>query len=820
MRALSFLSGSSDVTTGLVSNVRPEAADGDKVLGLFLNTLPLRTRTAGGSWRELVRATYDAELAVIAHRHYPYFQLYLDNGRLPYYDAIFNYINFHVYDEAGSDGAIGVLGSLGYEATGHAFAVTFSHTGGKLQLKLTAAQLTAAGLERVRGYYLTILRTMADDPDAMHGGQELLAPEEVARLHGFNPPATEYAGHLTVHQVFEARAAAQPGATALVEGDMRITYAELDRLANRLAHRLIGLGLRPEQRVAVCLERGIALAVALLGVLKAGGAYVMLDTAHPPQRLADVLEDSAAIALLTAPRLRAGFGELALPVLALDADGGFAAAAALPAHCPDPHALQLTPRHLAYVNYTSGSTGKPKGVMIEHRGILRLVINNPALQICPADRVALCANPAFDATTLELWGALLHGAALVVVPQPVLLDPSSLLALLQAEQVNVLHLTAGLFQQYAEPLAPLIPSLKYLLFGGDQVDVNAVARVLRNGPPATLCNCYGPTEATTLSSMYPITALPEGASSVPIGRPLANTRIYVLDAHGCLAPVGVPGELYVGGPGVARGYLNLAQLSAERFVPDPFGADPEARLYRTGDLARWRPDGNLEFLGRNDLQVKIRGFRVEPGDIEARLSNCAGVREAVVLARADSSGRKRLVAYCVAQPGVTLAPQELRRELSATLADYMVPAAFVNVACLPLTPNGKVDRKALPEPDERALATRHYEAPRDEVEVILADLWSTLLGAERVSRHDHFFELGGHSLLAVQLAVRLRERFQVDIPLTTLFERAVLSEQAESIVSAQLALFHRDDIERLEEELDGLSEEELRAILAETTTNE
>jgi acyl-coenzyme A synthetase/AMP-(fatty) acid ligase len=425
--------------------------------------------------------------------------------------------------------------------------------------------------------------------------------------------------------------------------------------------------------------------------------------------------------------------------------------------------------------YTSGSTGAPKGVVVPHRAIARLVIRNGYAAFGPEDRVAFAANPAFDATTMEVWAPLLNGGRIVVVGQEVLLEPAALARVLEEEGVTALFVTTAVFNQYAATIPAALARLRYLMTGGENADPSSFARVLREGGAHPPIHCYGPTETTTFALTHEVAHVAEGARSIPLGRPIADTRVYILDAHGEPAPIGVAGELYIGGPGVALGYLNRPELTAERFVEDRFGGVPGARMYRTGDLGRWLADGTIEFLGRNDDQVKVRGFRIELGEIEARLSAHAAVREAVVVAREDGPGGKRLVAYYVAAGLVEV--EALRAHLEEQLPDYMVPAAYVHLDALPLTPNGKVDRKALPAPEGEAYAARGYEAPVGEVEAVLAGIWSELLGVERVGRHDHFFELGGHSLLGVTLIERMRQRgLHADV--RTLFTTRTLAELA------------------------------------------
>jgi amino acid adenylation domain-containing protein len=545
-----------------------------------------------------------------------------------------------------------------------------------------------------------------------------------------------------------------------------MTYAELNRRANRVAHALIAAGVRPEQCVTIRAQRSAAMVAGMLGILKAGAAYVPLDPGYPEERLAYMRADCAPAASL----VDAGQATDA-SLLPLDDDAFFSQFSDR-----NPQVAGLDPRNLAYVIYTSGSSGQPKGVMIEHRSVLRLVINNDYADL--GDCVAHCASPAFDASTWEVWAPLLNGARVLLVSQEDLMDPRRLNQVLLDGQVSALWLTVGLFNAYCDALRPAFARLRTLMIGGDALDPAIVARALQAPAPGRIVNGYGPTETTTFATTYPIATVPAGARGIPIGRPIANTQVYVLDGALQPAPVGVTGELYIGGDGVARGYLNRPELTAERFIANPFGP---GNLYKTGDLGHWLADGNIEYLGRNDFQVKIRGFRIELGEIEARLASCPGVKEALVLARADGGGEKRLVAYLTGTPP---AAAELRAALAVHLADYMLPAAFVVLDAFPLTANGKVDRDALLAPDMTALATRFYVEPQSEAERAVAAIWLELLKVEQVGRNDHFFELGGHSLMAVQLTSRLRQKLGIEVPMRTLFAAPLLQDFAAAISEA------------------------------------
>ncbi|HEY8003625.1 MAG TPA: amino acid adenylation domain-containing protein, partial [Phenylobacterium sp.] len=529
---------------------------------------------------------------------------------------------------------------------------------------------------------------------------------------------------------------------ALVHGEQPLSYAELNARANRLAHHLRALGVKPDARVAVCAERSPEMVVALLAILKAGGAYVPLDPAYPVDRLRHMLSDSEPVVLLTQGDLAADFAT-GLPVVDLaDSFDGQPST--------NPGRAELTPSNLAYVIYTSGSTGLPKGVMNEHRGVVnRLVWMQRAYELTYSDAVLQKTPFSFDVSVWEFFWPLFTGARLVMARPGGHKDPAYLAETFQRDAITTAHFVPSMLQVFVDhPAAAQCTGLRQVMCSGEALPA-ALARRFRELLPGTsLHNLYGPTEAAVDVTAWACGPQDTGAS-IPIGRPIDNTRIYILDTHGQPTPIGVPGEVHIGGVQVARGYLNRPELSAERFITDPFVE--QGRMYKTGDLGKWRPDGAIEYLGRNDFQVKLRGFRIELGEIEARLVQYPGMREAVVTAN-DA----RLVAYTTADAPLDI--EALKAHLAAGLPEYMVPAAYVQLEVLPLSPNGKLDRKALPAPDADAFGARAYEAPMGEVEEALAAIWAELLKVDRVGRHDNFFNLGGHSLLTVTLVERMRRQ--------------------------------------------------------------
>jgi amino acid adenylation domain-containing protein len=747
---LGRLSGQSDVVVGTPTANRGRR-EVEGLIGFFVNTLALRVELEGTVAELLARVkaraleaqqNQDIPFEQVVERLQPVRSL----AHTPVFQAMFMW-QTAARDRLELPGLeLSALQGTPQVAAKFDLSLALSETGGRVvgALEYATSLFEAATVERFVGYLRRVLREMAAGDARRVEELEMLPDVERAQLlSGWNATAAEYPRGLCVHELFEAQAERTPHAPALVFEAQSLTYAELNARANRLAHHLRARGVGPDVRVAICVERGVEMLVGVLAVLKAGGAYLPLDPQYPEDRLAYMLADSAPAVLLTQVSLRGRFADV--PVLALDDETPWA-------DQPDsnPERAGLTPDHLAYVIYTSGSTGKPKGVMNVHRGVVNLLWSMRAtVGMAPGERLLAVTTLAFDISVLELFLPLLSGARVELLSRAAGADPEQLRRAVDAGEGTVLQATPATWRLLADGGWRGTPGLR-ALSGGEALPGELAARI-RAGSDA-LWNVYGPTETTIWSSVQAVEGAEGGA--VPIGSGLANTRMYVLDAAGEPVPVGVAGELYIAGAGVARGYQNRAALTAERFVPEPFGGIPGARMYRTGDVVRWRADGALEFVGRNDAQVKIRGFRIELGEIEARLAEHPAVREAVVVAREDTPGDQRLVAYVVG----TVEAEALRAHLAGSLPEYMVPAAYVALEQMPLTPNGKTDRKALPAPEGDAYARRGYEAPATETETVLAEVWSEVLGVERVGRHDHFFELGGHSLLAVRLIERMRQR--------------------------------------------------------------
>jgi amino acid adenylation domain-containing protein len=626
---------------------------------------------------------------------------------------------------------------------------------------------TPTTIEELAAQYRTLLESVSVQPQAAIARLNILPAEQRDwLLVEVNQTAAPYPDQASIQQLFAEQVMRTPLATAVIHGAEEVSYRELNERANQLAHQLIALGVGPEVRVGLMMERSVELVVGLLGILKTGGAYVPLDPEYPADRLRWMIEDSQVPVLVTQQRLLERIPEHSAQVVCIDEECG--------EHSRENPIVESGADNLAYVIYTSGSTGRPKGVMIAHRSVVnRLVWAQSVYPLSETDRVLQLASPSFDFSVWECFAPLLFGARLVLMPTQ---DASHIVSAIVDHEITVVHFVPSLLQSLVKELEQC-RSLRLVLCGGEALSIDLQNRFF-DCSNAELYNQYGPTEACIDASYFRCRReLVSG--SVPIGQPIANTRLYVLDDELQLVPAGTPGELYIGGIGLARGYLNRAELTAERFIPDPFSGEAGGRLYRTGDLARCLLTGEVEYLGRTDEQVKIRGFRIELGEIEAVLSAHEAVREAVVLAREEQSGDKRLVAYVVAQSEVNW--REVREHLRARVPEYMVPSAVVLLSEMPLTGNGKLDRKALPAPEDVEGAGESYVAPRTAIEELLCGIWSEVLGVDQIGVEWNFFELGGHSLLATQVVSRVREAFGVEMALRTVFERPTVGELAVAI---------------------------------------
>ncbi|HEU0053423.1 MAG TPA: amino acid adenylation domain-containing protein, partial [Longimicrobium sp.] len=704
-----------------------------ELIGFFVNTLVLRTDLSGDpSFREVLGRVREATLGAYEHQEVPFEKLVaeLQPERSMSHSPLFQ-VSFALQDDGGRGDALpglqvgGVGAALEIAKYDLTLALTATPQGLRGELNYSTDLFERDTVDRMLGHLERVLEQVAADADARLSRLQLLGEAERALvLEEWNRTEAEVPRDVCVHELFEARVERAPDAVALVYEDESLTYAELNARANRLARHLRGLGVGPEARVGICLERGFEMVVAVLAVLKAGGAYLPLDPEYPEERLRYMLQDSAPVVLLTQRALAGRFGESGVPIEVLDGD----ASAWTGQPDSNPARAALTPENLAYVIYTSGSTGQPKGVMNRHSGVVNLLAwGERHWELGAGDALLQRTSLSFDVSVRELFQPLLAGARLVIVRPGGQREVDYLVEVVRRQEVSTMVLTPSQMQAFLEhPGLEDCSSLRRIVLGGESIPVGMVAELGARLPRARLYHEYGPTEATVTSTARVCGAEGE-APGASIGGPVSNARVYLLDARGEPVPVGVAGELYVGGAGVARGYLGRPGLTAERFVPDSFGAEPGARLYRTGDLGRWLADGTIEFLGRADTQVKVRGYRIEPGEIEARLLEREGVSEAVVIAHEDGAGQRRLVAYVVGDVEAGGLREHLRRELP----DYMVPAAFVPLERLPLTPSGKLDRRALPAP-ELASAEERYVAPRTPTEEVLAGIWAEVLRLERV----------------------------------------------------------------------------------------
>ncbi|NLH08316.1 MAG: amino acid adenylation domain-containing protein [Chloroflexi bacterium] len=781
---LSRYSGEEDVLFGATVSGRPADLPGaETMVGLFINTLPVRVKVDEGQpvagWLKGLQARS------VEMRQYEYSSL-LDIQRWsdirpgqPLFKSILVFENYPIASTVEGQGiSLSVEDVRSVEQTELPLNVV-AGLADELVLKIAydGKLFDAATIRRVLGHLSALLTGFASAPDGPLADVPMLTGEERRTLlDAWSGKAADFPLDVPVYEVIARHACEMPDRVALRFEGQSLTYAELNERANRLAHTLKARGVGPETIVGLSVERSPEMIVGMLGIMKAGGAYLPLDPSYPAERLAHMMADTNIRLLLTQATLQSSLPAREVETLCLDTDWPQIEQAS----SDDPEQV-AGPDSLAYVIYTSGSTGLPKGSLLHHRGLANLVhgfIRD--FGFAPGERVLQMFSFGFDGSVMEIFPALAGGATLVLAPRETLLSPPDLHALLKRERITMVAMPPALLSVLD---ADDLPDLRIVTSGGEALLPEVAAKWL---PGRRLINAYGPTETTVCSTWHEVTAADIAAGRIPIGRPVPNARHYVLDARRRLVPVGVPGELYIGGAGVGRGYLNRPELTAEKFVPSPFSDDPGAKLYRTGDLVRWLPDGTLEFLGRTDSQVKIRGFRIELGEIEAALTAHPAIRQAAVTVREDGPGQKWLAGYVVPEAGQE-APTaaDLRAFLKERLPDYMIPAAFVTLEALPLNPSGKMDRKALPAPDgARPNLGREYMPPRDILETRLVQLWEEILGVQPVGVKDNFFELGGHSLLAVRLIAQLQKQLEVDLPLVHLFQEPTV-EQLASLIRQQ-----------------------------------
>jgi amino acid adenylation domain-containing protein len=787
--------GQEDITIGTPIAGRSRA-ELEPLIGFFVNTLVMRTNLAGApTFRDLLRRTREAALAAFEHQDVPFEKLVEElrpervTSRTPLFQVMFVLQN--APRTALTLPGVTLRPLRLSTSTGTAkFDITLLVNEGSDGLRVTAEYNTdlfdAATIQRMLGHLSVMLEGVVKDPDARIDELPILTDHERRAVLGeWNRAHADLPEPSRIHERVAAQARRSPQASAVTFEGERIRYEELDRRSNQIAHLLRRSGVGPDVLVGVCMERSIEMIVALLAVLKAGGAYVPLDPAYPKERLAFMLEDAKVPVLLTEARLTDRLPPHGAKVIRLDADHESVAREPTSRVAPAP---SEGPDDLAYVIYTSGSTGKPKGVMVTHRNVTRLFdATERWYRFNERDVWTMFHSFAFDFSVWEIWGALFYGGRVVVVPYLVSRSPEDFYELLVKEGVTVLNQTPSAFRQliHAEESmsqeARARLALRYVIFGGEALDLRDLRPFWERHGDVTpqLVNMYGITETTVHVTYRPVgmADLARPWSSV-IGEAIPDLSVYILDRHRQPVPVGVRGEMYVGGAGVARGYLNRPEFTLERFVPDPFCDASGARLYKTGDVARYLPSGDIEYLGRADHQVKIRGHRIELGEIEAVLAGHAEVREAVVMVREDTPGDKRLVAYLVSARGSAPSAADLRAYLKQTLTDVMIPSAFVAMDALPLTTNGKIDRRALPKPEVDLAGSRATQPPRGPVEARLAGIWEQILGVKNIGRRDNFFELGGHSMLAVKMVAEVEKDFGKKVALALLFENQTLEQLA------------------------------------------
>ncbi|HKP35521.1 MAG TPA: amino acid adenylation domain-containing protein [Pyrinomonadaceae bacterium] len=814
---------SDDVVFGITVSGRPyDFPDIDAMVGLFINTLPLRAHL---SPREVAASCFQKMQRNVAElRQYETTSLKLihewsaaPHNNLPLFETLVVFENF-----AGNDSALNLGGEMKL-AGSHLARTNYPLTmvinpGAELNVRAVyhRSRFGTAAINRLLNHYGAILEGFTNGLERPIGAMSLLTPAEKQTLlndwsgAGSGPVAS---GPQLIHRTIEAQAARTPDAIAVEHEGNRLTYSELNARANRLANFMRSAGVRPESLVGICLERSPDMILSVLAVLKAGGAYVPLDPAYPQDRLTLMLEDSGAQLLLSRAPLRKHFPDFTGRFIAIDNE-----ASAIDEQDTENLSDSAGLESLAYVIYTSGSTGKPKGVMIEHRALACFAASaSDEYAITDKDRVLQFASLCFDTSAEEIYCALSRGASLVLRTDAMITSPRQFLQSCEQLEITTLDLPTGYWHHLCAALGAedltIPPSVRCVILGGEQARSDHTLQwVERAGENVRLLNTYGPTETTVVATTFDLSRHRAG-DRIAIGRPLRGTTVYVLDAEGQPVPAGMAGELYIGGAGVARGYLNKPELTAGKFIPNPFG---EGRLYRSGDVVKFSAEGDLEFLGRVDNQVKIRGFRIELEEIEEAIRNHQSVSDAVVSVHEDTDGDKRLCAYLVGTGTVPVSVKEVRDLLKSTLPAHMVPGSWTVLDSLPLMPNGKVDRRALPAPEhDREQAETDYVAPQTPTEEVLAHIWREVLKLDRVGVNDNFFELGGHSLLAARVFSELQKKLKIELNLADIFMAPTIAQLAEMIYQRETEDQESDELMSLLSELEELSDEQAHHRLTE-----
>jgi amino acid adenylation domain-containing protein len=795
---LSRYSGEADVVFGATVSGRPPSLKGaETMVGLFINTLPVRASyTEETHLLPWLQALQQQQLELREYDYSPLVQVQewsMISSGMPLFNSIVVFENYPVDPTVDSySQALGVREVESVEPTNYPLTLMVEQSEQLgFQLLYDANRFSPQSIQRLWGHLQTLLDNIATSPQQRIMDLPILTQEETQQLLIEWNQTQKPVSNCCLHSLFAAQVAKMPDAIAVEYQGQSLTYAELNQKANQLAHFLQDFGIQANSLVGICLDRSLDMIIALLGVLKAGGAYVPLDPAYPAERLAFMLADAEVSLLLTHSTLLSQIPTPTTEVVCFDQ-------LSLPTQPLNNPTVQVTPQDLAYTIYTSGSTGKPKGVQIQHSALVNfLEAMQDRLDINPEDRFLAVTSLSFDIAGLELFLPLLVGSRLIIASREQTQDGGKLAQLLATSEATVMQATPATWRLLLNAHWRGQRGLK-MLCGGEALTADLAQALLEGNPDAVLWNLYGPTETTIWSTAGQVSL---NDDPISIGSAIANTEIYILNQDLQPVPIGITGELYIGGAGLSLGYRDRPNLTAEKFIPHPFNNNPEARLYRTGDLARYREDGTIECLGRIDHQVKIRGFRIELGEIESLLNQHPKIQASAVIASGERIEDKHLVAYIV--PSAEISTPELQTYLRQQLPDYMIPAVFVLLDTLPLNPNGKIDRRGLPTPLQTA-SDFPFIAPQTEVEQALAQIWSQVLGVEEIGIHDNFFDLGGHSLRATQLVSRLRQTFEIDLPLATLFEKPTLAQLAQVIEDILLA------------EIDALDEEEVQQ-LQETT---